>query len=231
MRAALFANGNLEHPLISLDKTDLIVAADAGARHCLKLGIWPAFVLGDFDSLTAGEMEILADKGAQLIQYPRRKDYTDLELALQHISRLKQEASLTIDEIVLFAALGSRWDQTIGNLLLAASFTAVPIRIAHGIQEIRFLHSGEKLEITGNVGDTVSIIPLSNKAARITIQGMEYPLRAEDLDFGSTRGISNVLTQQTAEISLSEGLLAVTMIHHGWQSNPEEPYENQVDNN
>ncbi len=225
MRAILFANGNLETSPLSLNSTDLIIAADGGAKHCLQHGIWPAYVVGDFDSLDAGEVEELTGRGVRLIRYPTRKDFTDLELALQHIGNMKRKEGLPIEEVMIFAALGSRWDQTIGNLLLASSFTAAPVCIIHGVQEIRFLHSGETLEITGSAGDTVSILSLSERAEGITTQGLEYPLHDEDLFWGSTRGISNVLTQRVAEIKLKEGRLAVMVIHHGWPSNQEEAHE------
>jgi thiamine pyrophosphokinase len=87
-----------------------------------------------------------------------------------------------------------------------------------GPQEISFIHPGDKLEINGQAGDTVSLIPIGGDAEGITTHGLEYPLRAETLHLGSTRGISNVLLPQApgagkASVTLEAGLLLCAVIH------------------
>ena len=206
MRTVIFANGWLKEPP-PLRPDDRLVAADGGAKHCLRLGLRPAVVIGDQDSLSADDLAALQAAGAQFIRYPTRKDYTDLELALQYV----QEQGT--DEVLILGALGSRWDQTVANLLLAAASTTLKICLADGRQEIYYLHSAETLHLMGSPGDTVSLIALSSEARGITTLGLEYPLKDETLTFGSTRGVSNVLLQEAAEVVLREGLLLCTMIH------------------
>ena len=214
MRAVIFANGKLNFP-VEITADDLLIAADGGARHCLRLGITPHVVIGDFDSLDQADLDALERAGAEIVRHPRHKDYTDLELALL---TAKQRG---VSKVLLLAALGARWDQTLANLLLPAAFdqAAMQIRIVDGEQEILFLHGGGVvdgeafIEIFGQPGDTVSLIPLGTDACDITTTNLEYPLRRESLYFGSTRGISNVLTGHVGRVSLRSGILLIAVIH------------------
>jgi thiamine pyrophosphokinase len=176
-------------------------------------------VIGDLDSLTEEEISRLQSGGAQVIQFPTRKDSTDLELALQHAELL------TPDEILIYGALGKRWDQTIANLLLAGAYPLARIRLVDGDQEIRYVRARETLRIEGEPGDTVSLIPLSGDVEGITTRGLDYPLKDERLSFGSTRGVSNVLLGDRAEVTLREGLLVCVVIHQPGSPLQEEEHE------
>ncbi len=211
MHIIIVANGWLTQPL-TIQPGNLLIAADGGARHCLELGLTPDYVIGDLDSLDEDILATLASAGSKILRFPSRKDFTDLELAIQ------QAVELGASEITLVAALGERWDQTLANVGLAAAHTASRIKILDGAQEISFLHAGESLELSGAPGDTVSLIALSNQASGIRTQNLEYPLKDETLTLGSTRGVSNVLLEPVAVVSLKQGLLMCTIIHH--QSNP-----------
>jgi thiamine pyrophosphokinase len=167
-------------------------------------------VVGDFDSLDPRTLEQLSSAGSELVQYSIRKDFTDLELALQLAVRRGAQ------EILVLAALGGRWDQTLANLLLpaAASMAGIRIRLLDSGQEIILAHPGETLQIIGLPGDIVSLIPLTGDAHQITTHGLEYPLQGESLSFGSTRGISNVLLDENATIYLGQGILMVIVFHN-----------------
>jgi len=206
LRIIIFANGWLGKP-IPLRPDDHIVAADGGAHHCLALGIYPAAVIGDLDSLTPAELETLREHGAEIIQYPARKDYTDLELTLQYVSELPGE------QVIIVAALGARWDQTLANVLLPAVQPDRRISLYDGPQEIHFLASDELLEIEGKPGDIVSLLALCEQARGVTTEALEYPLKDESLYFGSTRGVSNVMQAEHARVYLRDGRLMCTVIH------------------
>jgi thiamine pyrophosphokinase len=211
-RAVIFANGVLSHPeavLRLVESEDLLIAADGGARLCRQLGLIPSVLIGDFDSLDEDEVASLIKSGVQVIRHPRRKDFTDLELALRHAQ------SLGIREVVVFAALGARWDQTLANLLLpaAAGLAGMRIGLADGSQEVMLLRGGEELVLHGHSGDTVSLVPIGGNATGVTTHGLEYPLQDETLYFGATRGLSNVLLDDGATIYSIGGLLLCVVIH------------------
>jgi thiamine pyrophosphokinase len=207
----IFANGQLSRPIL-LQPDDLIIAADGGSHHCLGLGIRPHLLIGDLDSVREDELETLSKLGTEIITYPERKDFTDLELAL--LEAQKRGA----DRVLLLAALGKRWDQSLANILLPAAMPGLHISLVDGQQEIHFIHPGETLEISGQAGDTVSLIPLGGEARGIITHGLEYPLYSETLHLGSTRGVSNVLLEQEsaadkARVTLGAGLLLCAVIH------------------
>jgi thiamine pyrophosphokinase len=206
MRGVIFANGNLNHPESIhklLQPADLLIAADGGGHHFLTLGLTPAVIIGDCDSIKATALDALVRAGAQLIRHPVDKDQTDLELALDYAIDQK------CDEILVFGALGGRWDQSLANLLLTGikRLATIPIRLIDGPQTALVIRGGETLPLTGAPGDTISLIPLASAASGIYTTGLQYPLADESLPFGTTRGISNRLQGERAEISLAEGLL------------------------
>ena len=206
MRAIIFANGELTPP-ISISQDDMIIAANGGAHHCLQPHIDPHYVIGDFDSLSTEEVNQLQINGAKLIRYPIKKDFTDLELALQHALELEAE------EILIYGALGKRWDQTLANLLLAGAYSKIDIRIVDGNQEFYYIQSGETQDIPGKPGDTISLLSLTERVEGVKTSNLEYPLNDETLYFGSTRGVSNVMQEDQASVYIRNGLLLCVVIH------------------
>ena len=228
-RVIIVANGqlpDLEAARAVVQPTDTIIAADGGAEHCRVLGVVPYILIGDFDSLSPADLVTLEAAGTRIIRHPARKDQTDLELALDHA--LGEGAS----DIVILGGLGGRWDQTFANLLLLvrsngfsraaeahAATTNVRVRLLDGPQEITALRGPGELSLNGEVGNTVSLIPIGGDARGITTSGLEYPLHDEMLSFGSTRGISNVMMERGATVSLAEGLLICTVIRQNTTTN------------
>ncbi|MCI0521368.1 MAG: thiamine diphosphokinase [Chloroflexi bacterium] len=211
-RVVIFANGALTQPaaaLAALSPDDLVIAADGGARHCRQLHILPHVLIGDFDSLTEAEVAAFAEQGCQVIRHAARKDFTDLELALRHARKLGAA------RVLVFAALGARWDQTLANLLLPAApgLEAMRIVLADGFQQVELARGGETLTLHGRPGDTVSLIPVGGHAHGVTTAGLEYPLRDETLYLAAARGVSNVLLQESAQVHVREGLLLCVTIH------------------
>ena len=210
-RAVIIANGEIHNPaairaVVRAD--DHIIAADGGANHCRALGLTPRALVGDLDSVTPTELAALEAIGTQVIKYPARKDQTDLELAFDYA--ITQGAT----EIIIIGALGGRWDQTLANVHLLAlpRLNSARIRLIDGAQQISLLRGPGSIAITGAPGDIVSLIPISGDAHGVTTSGLEYPLENGTITFGSTLGISNVLTAREATVALSEGLLVCVLI-------------------
>jgi thiamine pyrophosphokinase len=204
MRAIIFANGDAADPEIVrhwVEQADLIIAADGGTRNALAVGLMPHVVIGDLDSLAETDREQLDRSSVQLIVYSTRKDYTDLELALRYA--LEQGAT----EIILFSALGGRWDQSLANLILLTlpELAKISAQIVDHHLTISVIH--DRAEIAGRVGDTLSLIALKGDACGVTIEGCEYPLNEATLPFGATLGISNVLAQPIAKITVKQGVI------------------------
>lgn len=213
LQIIIVANGVLE-PEINLalwvKRSDLLIAADGGADHCVVAGVVPDVVIGDLDSISEAVLNKLKVNDCKIISYPVEKDFTDLELALRYA------ADKGDGEIVILGALGGRLDMSMANLmLLGADFLKnKAIRMKTGNQEAVVLREGHKITIRGDVGDIISLIPLGRDAKGITTKGLRYPLDNETLFFAATKGVSNELTSKTATIQLNSGLLLCIHCSH-----------------
>jgi thiamine pyrophosphokinase len=204
MRAIVIANGHIGNSEASRAQAwphNLVICADGGAQHALTLGLAPDVVVGDLDSLDGDLQARLEGEGCQVLVHPTRKDETDLELALRYA------IDHGVDEILILGALGGRMDQALANVLLLAlpELEGVKTRIVAGDQEM-FLIRGQAF-IEGQVGDTVSLLPIAGDVTGITAEGLEYPLQHGTLKFGATLGISNVLMAPVARVQVEHGLL------------------------
>ncbi len=208
--ALIFANGEAgDGPMVSqaLAHADnaLIIAADGGARIAHFFGFSVQYVIGDMDSLSDAELAALRAEGAQIQQYPEEKDETDLELALMFAAQ--QGAGW----IRILGAAGNRIDQTLGNIYLLGlpQLADLDVRIVAVNQQTWLLRTGEN-RIQGAVGDTLSLIPLSDTVHGVRTEHLYYPLEDETLTFGPARGMSNVLQADEVCVWVGEGrLLAV----------------------
>jgi thiamine pyrophosphokinase len=63
--------------------------------------------------------------------------------------------------------------------------------------------------VDGSPGDTVSIIPVAGDAI-VTTSGLRWPLSADVLSFGSSRGVSNLMTTAAASVEVHRGAVIVT---------------------
>ncbi len=207
MRAIIFANGNFEKnsDFSIVQNYDVIIAANGGVRHCLTLNLTPDFIIGDLDSIKPQEKNELQAKGVRLVTYPRNKDQTDLELALRFA------ISQGIREIHLLGLMGNRMDQTLANFLLLAreDWSGVRLTVSEGPDFAYLLRSGESLTILGNPGDLISLIPLSSTVEGITTNNLRWQLTHATIEFGSTLGVSNEMTQSTANVAILAGRLFV----------------------
>ncbi len=207
MHIVIFAGGTLQ-PGKAVDaaiaQAERVIAADSGAATAVRCGCIPTTVVGDFDSLDADLQQQLRELGSQFIQVVVEKDETDTELAVQ--VAIEQGAS----EITLLGAIGGmRFDHTVANILLLAGFETIPIRIIDGPSTCWLLRGQGRSTIHGHAGDLVSLLPLTSEASGVCTAGLYYPLHAETLYFGKPRGVSNVLTQERAEVSLETGMLLI----------------------
>lgn len=182
---------------------DLLLAADGGALPLLRAGSLPSAVLGDLDSLDAASQDELVSRGVELRRFPRDKDETDLELAL--LEAVARGAT----EVDVLGALGGRWDHTLANvaLLCHPELLGRRVRLLDNRQELFLVRDAAVID--GNVGDTVSLIPLTGDVRGVTTGGLQYPLTEAVLRFDQARGVSNVLLRPPGHVRLREGLLLV----------------------
>jgi thiamine pyrophosphokinase len=207
MNAVIIANGQFDANARLRElwqSADLRIAADGGARHAREdLGLASQVAVGDFDSLDEATDRWLEENRVERIRYPRAKDNTDLELAVD-LAIARHATHITI-----LGAFGGRIDQTLANILLAARGAEI---VLADLDSDVWLATNET-QIAGEIGETVSLIPLSDVVEGIETQGLVFPLRHESLTRGSSRGISNELSASRAVVRFERGVMLVVHIH------------------
>ena len=186
--------------LAAVHAADLVIAAD-GARA----GCWPRYRA----PLSSGRSRILCPQGDRSPPHVRRlpgpqrhpaaKDATDTELA---IALALGQGATDID--LVGATGGARLDHSLANvLLLAADWPAgVRLRLVEAAATALVVRAGQSVDVPGTVGDIVALLPLAGPGPRDHYRGLQYALAGEDLAFGRARGVSNVMTDPVASISV-----------------------------
>lgn len=205
-RIIILANGelpDLEVARALLRADDFILCADGGTRHAQALGLQPQLIIGDMDSTSTTVLQAFHDAGVTIERYSRDKNETDLELAIHRAIMHNPK------EIVIVAALGGRMDQTLANITLLCDVRLVPfnIRLDDGVEEIFFVQ--KQAQIEGRSGDVVSLIPWGEPVHGVYTHGLKWSLDHETLHPSKTRGISNEMLADTAQVEISSGLLLV----------------------
>jgi len=182
-------------------KDVFFIAADGGALLLESIGFLPHVIIGDFDSLTKAQYQRYEKLGAKIVKCPVEKDETDGELALQYC----QERGF--NNIVIIGFAGGRLDQQLANIFLLeyAFRNGMTAFIKEPGLEMGIIERGKIF--FRKIGAGLSLIPLDEKVSGVTIAGCKYLLEAGSLLRYKTRGISNIIEQEEAVITVERGLL------------------------
>jgi len=201
--ALVFAGGDQPPSAVTkrLPAAALVIAADSGLDHAAALGWAVDLVVGDLDSV---DLELLANAragGTTVEAHPQEKDQTDLELALD------AAVGRGARDITVVGGHGGRLDHFLANLTVLASprFAAARLDAWVGTAHVVVVRDDATLE--GRPGSLLSLLPLGGRAVGIRTDGLRYPLTDEDLDPGTTRGVSNEFVEPSARIHVRTGTL------------------------
>ncbi|CAN5572035.1 thiamine diphosphokinase [soil metagenome] len=190
---------------VSVPDRAVVVAADSGVARAQELGLVISAVVGDLDSVSDAQLDAVRAAGGTVERHPRAKDETDLELALN--------AALTHApaRLLVLGGHGGRVDHFLANLLALAgpalADTAVEARM--GTATVTVVRPGRTVQVQGEIGDLVSLLPVHGAAVGVHTNGLVFALAGETLAAGSTRGVSNELAVEAATVSLGAGVLVV----------------------
>ncbi|MGI6485885.1 MAG: thiamine diphosphokinase [Thermoanaerobacterales bacterium] len=209
MKAVVFSGGEIRNYSAikkHMEGAKLVICADSGVRHAFSLGIVPDLIVGDMDSVSKQDLDLINSKGIKILTYPIEKDYTDTQLALE---TARQKGAT---KVMVLAALGERPDHSLANILLMVHFKrfGMDVRIAGEDWEMFLLE--KDADITGSKGDILSLIPITPQVTGIETEGLYYPLKGETLKIGPARGVSNLFVKDNASIKLKDGLLIAVKV-------------------
>jgi thiamine pyrophosphokinase len=188
-----------------LASADVVIAADSGAAWLDAVGRQPDLLIGDMDSIAPNLLERLKVAGVPVESHPAEKDASDAELALA------RAVTMGAGEIVILGGFGGRrLDHELANLLLLTEpWNGAELRLVRGGTTARAIHAERPLDLEGRVGDVVTLLPLAGDAIGVRTRGLRYPLDGETMHLGRSRGLSNVIEEAPASVSLEEGMLLV----------------------
>ena len=190
-----------------------VVAVDGGTAWLAAVGRRPDLVVGDMDSADPALIAALEADGVQIERHASAKDASDTELAVAVVL-----AAGADDVVILGALAGPRLDHQLANLMLLADpqLAAVrDLRIVRGGTVVRALHAGSSVVLEGAAGDLVTLLPIGGDAVGVRTAGLRYPLNGETLSIGRSRGLSNVVEESPASVSLEGGTLLLVETQEG----------------
>jgi thiamine pyrophosphokinase len=178
-----------------------VIAADGGLDHARALGLRVALAVGDFDSASPEAVAAAEADGIRVVRHPAEKDATDLELALV------EALTFAPERVLVLAGTKGRLDHLLSLLLTLASPRYAAVELDAAIGEARaHVIRGERA-IVGEPGELVTLLAVNGPAKGVWTEGLSYELRGETLEPGSSRGVSNVFTGETARVSVEDGVL------------------------
>lgn len=184
---------------------DFIVCADSGYTFARKAGLNPDLIIGDFDSL---EEELPTD--TEVVKLNTVKDDTDTEHCVMECIRRGYK------DFLLLGSVGGRTDHTFANIAILSFLSEYNY---HGVarnngEEIQILKEGT-YNMDGKKGLTFSVFPYGCESVNVTYKGAKYPLDSYTLTYNVSRGISNVFSDENAEIIVNRGRAILLTYYHG----------------
>ena len=182
----------------------MIICADSGYDHCLRLGLTPHLLMGDFDSIRATAPDTIPR-----ITLSPDKDYTDTSFAVE------EALSRGFRTITLTGMTGGRLDHTLANLQTLAylSRKGVTARITDGVAEVFAFTAptqGQDFSLIRREGHYFSLLAASEACTNIFIFGGKYPLEGYQLRFDEPRAVCNEFLDTNVIIHMDSGTLLVT---------------------
>lgn len=208
MKVLIIAGGKLSDRFLKemyeYYKADHVIVADGALAAMDRMQLPFHSLVGDFDTIAP---EILKKYENQWNLYVERhvpeKNETDSELAI----RIAVEKHPT--DIMILGAMGGRMDHTLGNIHLMRQCLEreIPCAIYDEWNRITLVKKEAVLKKNETYGKYVSFLPLFEYAENVTLKGFRYPLVNALLQKGTTLAISNEVAEETASVSVENGIL------------------------
>lgn len=172
----------------------VLVAADGGADRCLRAGMVPEAVIGDFDSISRHARDVL--DAATLHHIPEQSS-TDFDKALR---------SVAAPFVLALGFTGARVDHQLAvfNVLVRRPDRAC---IVVGPRDVVF-HAPARLTLQMRVGDRFSLFPMARVTGRE--QGLEWPLAGYDFAPDGQTSTSNRVVAPQVQLEMDgPGMLVI----------------------
>ena len=195
MKILISIGGNCSSNIKQKFEYEKVIGVDSGVEHLNKFAITPDLIIGDLDSIDKNLLTESAKKNIEIIKYPKNKDQTDFEIALDYAQKLEFES------IDIIGGENGEIDHLL-SIFMTISINKCSNKTTwfYGKQKILF----NPKSISINLNQIFSLIPLSN-IKNLNISGAKWNLQNKNIDFGSTRTLRNESVERLIKISCDEG--------------------------
>lgn len=186
------------------DLIGYIVGVDYGAVKLIEKKVNFDVAIGDFDSTSRHERQLIEEKVGLVLELPAEKDVTDCEAAVEHV------VGEGYRQIYLYGTTGARFDHqfaTIGLMLKYAKL-GVQIYMEDAQNKISVLVPGTH-RIVVDIEEYLSFFALENRVRNLTLEGVKYPLGGYDLSVDDSLCVSNEALSPGISVSFDSGYLLV----------------------
>ena len=195
MRAVLIIGNNYKLNNDDL-KNSYIIGVDKGALYCLHNNIKMDLAVGDFDSVSKEEFDLIK-KNNDIIKLNPIKDDTDTEHALNLVKNY--------DEILILGGIkGNRIEHFISMLIYLKKFPNLIIKDDYSI-----IYTIDKnIEIKKDEYKYISLFSLDDNTI-ISLDGFKYNLCDFNLKMDNPLGVSNEIIKDFGNIKIKGRIIVV----------------------
>ena len=180
-------------------RSALVLAADGGANHLARIGVRPAAVVGDLDSIRPGVRRWVGED--RIVARPDQES-TDLHKTLAYAFDERD-----VDRVTILAATAGRLDHALENLALLGRW-AHRGEIELRDEAHRIVPVNGAFEAAADAGATVSLLPLGH-CERVWTQGLRWELDGGPLDLAGRTSVSNIADGGEIEVRVEGGIVLV----------------------
>ncbi len=177
---------------------DFLVGVDYGAYQLAKEKIPMDLAIGDFDSVTEEELNLIEDYAKEIVKLPAHKNETDSEAALMYLQKYPEM------KVEMHGTFGKRFDHLLNNFHLLGKYK---FSLQDDSNKIFKLNVGNH-KIFSNY-DYLSLFTLEN--AVINTRGVKYPLTNTSFTMEDTYLSSNEIVDEYATLEILEGSVIVVL--------------------
>lgn len=190
------------------------VGVDGGALRLLEQKLPIEVAIGDFDSVTKEQRDLIYGAASTIVELPSEKDDTDFEAALLWVKEHYKETPIHV-----LGSFGGRVDHEISTLWTMMRPDLAPL-IPYVVFEdatniVNFIQPGtytiEKMDFTKYLS-FISMTPVEN----VTLVDVKYTLDSKSYAYPVAL-VSNEFTGDKMTISFTKGLILVAQTRDHWR--------------
>ncbi|MCR8851527.1 thiamine diphosphokinase [Lysinibacillus fusiformis] len=182
----------------------VFIGADRGALYLMEQGITPHAIVGDFDSLSEEEYQLVMARTNDQQRFQEEKNETDTDLALLKAFTYEPQ------EIILTGVTGGRLDHyeaAVRSIYrLQKEHPHIVLKIINHTNMLQFLLPGTHAIYADNRYRYLSFFAHEEPIKDVTLRQVKYETTKEEISLGTSRFTSNEIIGTSGSISFSRGI-------------------------